>query len=195
MGIFSSHIKNALLLVLIALLFYIPARVIKLKKLSLCGDPKTEIIRLAFVIYCFALAGGLLSPASYGIDSYDAGCYLYIFLPDEKSLNIIPFYTISRQIKYSVNGAGLYPGAFSNLIANLFILMPLPLFMHALNKNINSRQCLLICFFAIAGVEFIQYFIGRAADIDDIILNMCGAVIGVLLYEANQKKKFKKSAI
>ena len=32
-----------------------------------------------------------------------------------------------------------------------------------------------------AGIEFVQYFIGRSADVDDVLLNTAGAALGVAL--------------
>ena len=32
-------------------------------------------------------------------------------------------------------------------------------------------------------IEFVQFLIGRAFDIDDIILNVIGAIIGFLIYK------------
>lgn len=41
---------------------------------------------------------------------------------------------------------------------------------------------MLITFVCVVLVECIQYFTGRTADIDDVILNMFGAVAGLLIY-------------
>ena len=36
--------------------------------------------------------------------------------------------------------------------------------------------------------ETVQYFTGRAADIDDVILNMLGAVIALILFDLILRK-------
>ena len=38
-----------------------------------------------------------------------------------------------------------------------------------------------------AGIETVQYFIGRSADIDDLLLNVFGAVVGFGLYAILRK--------
>ena len=37
-------------------------------------------------------------------------------------------------------------------------------------------------FLCSCSIEFIQFFIGRSTDIDDVILNTTGALLGYLLY-------------
>ena len=41
----------------------------------------------------------------------------------------------------------------------------------------------MITFLCIVFAETVQYFTGRAADIDDVILNMLGAVIALILFD------------
>lgn len=41
-------------------------------------------------------------------------------------------------------------------------------------------------------IEFIQYFIGRSADIDDLILNTLGGMLGFGVYLMTDKWLFRK---
>ena len=58
---------------------------------------------------------------------------------------------------------------------------------------------MLIIFLTTFGIEFFQYFIGRSADVDDVITNFLGGLIGyIVFYMFNkifEKKKFWKKFI
>jgi len=49
----------------------------------------------------------------------------------------------------------------------------------------------MLCLFISFIIEFYQFFIGRHSDIDDIILNMRGALLGYLLSIIIKNLKFK----
>ncbi len=46
---------------------------------------------------------------------------------------------------------------------------------------------MLIVFLTTFGIEFLQYFMGRSADIDDVITNFLGGLIGYILFLAFNK--------
>ncbi len=80
-----------------------------------------------------------------------------------------------------------------NLLVNLIIFAPMPIFIKLSNRKIGSIAAVFITFLSIVLVETIQYFTGRAADIDDVILNTVGAIITVLIFDFIVKKRlFKK---
>lgn len=60
--------------------------------------------------------------------------------------------------------------------------MPLGFLSSALLRNGTWKRALCIGFGMSLFVEFAQYFIMRASDIDDIILNTTGALCGYWLY-------------
>lgn len=196
MSVFYDSAVNGITVMLAVLVFYIPIRILYLKRHKSPVLFKGELLNLLFVLYVSFIAGMLLMPVSRGIALNDGGYYIYVRLPlpGDRSLNLVPFYTIRQQLEYSLRGSSLYPGAFMNLIANLLIFIPLPLFMYSKNRKIKGVQCLLICLAAILAVECIQYFIGRAADVDDVILNILGAAAGVFLCSVSKRKGRKRAA-
>ena len=46
---------------------------------------------------------------------------------------------------------------------------------------------MIIVFLTTFGIEFLQYFMGRSADIDDVITNFLGGFIGYILFLAFNK--------
>lgn len=62
------------------------------------------------------------------------------------------------------------------------------------NKNIT---CIIIIAAFTAGIEAVQYFIGRSCDIDDLLLNVGGAAIALIIYNKIKKvnNAYSKTAV
>ncbi len=94
-------------------------------------------------------------------------------------INFAPFRTIRGYIKYSSDRGCIMVNIVGNIVMFLPWGMGLPLLWR---KNwspfrLASRLLMLpVC------IEFIQLFIGRSVDIDDVILNFTGGVLGGLSY-------------
>ncbi|MEG0734032.1 VanZ family protein, partial [Anaerorhabdus sp.] len=68
-------------------------------------------------------------------------------------------------------------------IPNVLLFIPFGFLLPIVFKRVNKWYILLtITFLMTFTIEFIQSFIGRLADIDDIIMNLFGAMIGYALY-------------
>jgi glycopeptide antibiotics resistance protein len=97
-------------------------------------------------------------------------------------LNLIPFQEILR---YDIHSElFLY-----NVIGNICIFLPFGYFVSNYIKAKNISQILLLSIISSATVEGIQYRIGRAFDIDDIILNIVGSILGFVIYISLQAVK------
>lgn len=91
-----------------------------------------------------------------------------------RNINLIPFRSISPYLKNITE-----PYAFKNIIANILVFIPLGFFI--LNKNTkNVFKTLVICISVILSIECIQLFFKIGFfDVDDIILNFIGSLIGI----------------
>lgn len=80
------------------------------------------------------------------------------------------------------------------LISNILMFIPLAFFLATVFpkcRNFKNNVCIIFC--TTLTIECIQYFIGRSADIDDIIMNVTGGLLGYALYQlANFLLKNKK---
>lgn len=74
--------------------------------------------------------------------------------------------------------------AFENIFGNIILFIPYG-FLGILYPKLNQFKWLLLAFFLIINIiEFSQYFFKRGyADIDDVILNTSGAIIGFVIYK------------
>lgn len=101
--------------------------------------------------------------------------------------NLIPFKTIYNEITsngYSHIGLSIY-----QLCGNFIMLFPLGYLIPIMfNKKINFKLIILIIFSISLSIESTQFIIGkfitynyRSFDIDDIILNTLGGILGYLI--------------
>lgn len=100
----------------------------------------------------------------------------------DRSINIIPFYSIKEYI--SSNIATIKKFAFSNLVGNIVIFIPLGTYSSLFKNNKRIITNLLFIFIVSLFVEIIQGLLGiGTSDIDDIILNSLGGLVGILVYK------------
>lgn len=99
-----------------------------------------------------------------------------------RSINLIPFHSIMEYT--SGKTISLKEFAFSNVVGNILIFVPLGLYLPLLKKDKRLKNNLLIIFIVSLFVEVIQGILGiGASDIDDIILNCLGGLVGILGYK------------
>lgn len=99
-----------------------------------------------------------------------------------KSINLIPFYSIKEYI-FS-NSATIKKFAFGNVVGNIVIFIPLGTYLSLFKNNKRVITNLLFIFIVSLSIEIIQGLLGiGASDIDDIILNCLGGLVGILGYK------------
>lgn len=109
----------------------------------------------------------------------------YLLLSTENAshgVNFIPFREISR---YTI-GSKLF---VYNVIGNIVLFIPFGYFVSDYLKAKRTFHILFISILISLTAELIQYKIGRAFDVDDIILNVVGAIIGFMIYISFQAIK------
>ncbi len=97
-----------------------------------------------------------------------------------RSINIIPLYTVYSYLSGSLNVSPVI--VISNILGNIILFIPLGIYLQLLKKNKKIWISILIIFFITLFIEMFQFIFGLgAADIDDIILNCSGGLIGILI--------------
>lgn len=121
-----------------------------------------ELKSLIYVIYCFALFN-LVTTTDF----------------ESFSNNFIPFKEIMRYRTTSV----LF---YRNVIGNIALFIPFGYMITDMIKEKAGKTNIiittLITFITSLSIEVIQMFIGRSFDIDDIILNLSGGILGFIIY-------------
>lgn len=106
------------------------------------------------------------------------------------STNLIPFREILR---YEVGTSEFN----RQVIGNILLFIPFGYFISNYCKIKGLGTITLVSFLSSFVIETVQHFIGRSFDVDDILLNVVGGILGFLLYIAlkaisNHLPKFLK---
>ena len=96
--------------------------------------------------------------------------------------NFTPF---KEMFRYTL-GSNLF---IKNVIGNMVMFMPYGFFTGYFLKINKVSVVLLLSMLVSTSIEIIQGYIGRVFDIDDIILNVIGSIIGFLIYKLFNKIK------
>ncbi|MGM9882390.1 MAG: VanZ family protein [Bacilli bacterium] len=107
--------------------------------------------------------------------------------------NFIPFKEIFR---YSIGSHKFV----KNILGNIVLFIPYGFLASYLLKNKKFSVITILTLIVSLTIETVQYYIGRVFDIDDIILNLVGGIIGFLIYIGidaiqNKVKIFKNDTV
>lgn len=89
--------------------------------------------------------------------------------------NFIPFKEIFR---YDLGS----PKFIKNIVGNIIMFVPFGFFASYFLKSKKITIPLILTIILTVTIETVQYYIGRVFDIDDIILNIVGGILGYLLF-------------
>lgn len=117
-----------------------------------------EFFSLAFIIYILLLFGLVTNTDVQGVSN-----------------NFMPFREILR---YKI-GSKYF---LWNVIGNIMIFVPFGFIVSLILDSPKVNKPLIITFITSLTIELVQMFIGRSFDIDDIILNCIGGIVGWLLF-------------
>lgn len=144
---------------------------------------KREILLGLFSMYFIGLLSQTIIPVwKYGF--FNGKFFLDVFINNKKSINLIPFHTMYQYIfTFNKNVDSWNQVSILNLAANATLFIPFGFFIPILFKSLKSiKKIIIMGFLTSCIIEIIQYFIGRSADIDDVILNVIGVVIGYFIF-------------
>ncbi len=146
-----------------------------------------EVVLATFVLYIVGLASQTVIPKWYMGFIYEEGFYFDFLISNNVSqINLVPFHTISQYL-FELNpnlDAGDSGGiSILNIAANMFLFTPLGFFIPLIWSKWDSfKKMFLVGLVITCLVEVLQFFIGRSTDIDDVILNVFGIIIGYGIY-------------
>ena len=140
----------------------------------------TPLWRFLFVVYAALLLWLLFDRTP------DWGDALTYAEQIRNNMNLVPFYTISNYWKVvkRLEFTPLFFHCVINLGGNIFLFIPLGYFLPRLWPVFrNFFSFLLTCTAAITLVELLQLVtLLGSLDIDDLILNLSGMIVGYLLF-------------
>ncbi len=120
-----------------------------------------------------------------------AGLILLVLWPghpeDRHIINLVPFRTIRSFFTGRIETPFII-----NIIANILMFSPIgfcfPLFWQRFQK---SQVMFLTGMLFSTAIESAQHFVGRSVDIDDVILNTAGVMLGYTVYQLSRHIQIK----
>lgn len=157
----EAYIRLALIFIVIISVLYLPI-LFHLKKKGKSVIRQLSYIGLIFSVFLIIFATILFIPITFN--------------PEEYILNINAFNWIGN--------IDSLQQLVVEKVPNIMLFIPLGFFIPIVLKNKRKLYKTSVIALGMAfSVEFFQYFIGRSSDIDDIITNILGAIIGYLIFK------------
>lgn len=103
-------------------------------------------------------------------------------------LNIIPF---KEMFRYQI-GSRLF---IKNIVGNVLLFLPYGYFVSYYLNLKKLKPAIILTVIVSLTIECVQLNIGRTFDIDDIILNTIGGIIGSMIYITVEKISYKAPKI
>ena len=139
-----------------------------------------EIGLFVFVLFCAGLAALTVFPSNFWTVSHW----------QEAFQGLRPFFPItplSQSVQYIgwvptlFRGDRLGAWGFYMVLANALIFVPIGFFANLLWRKPRWWKGLAVGFCVSLTIEFLQLFVNRSTDVDDLILNTTGAFLGGLI--------------
>ena len=183
---------NVVPITIIVGIIYVIYRIIKIKKKKLLVNYFYEIVKLIFVCYLTGLINLVLVPSNlwshfwfYVKTGYPTGDSLGWF---SGSFNFVP--TLYKYLIKSELSIGTW--VRDMLIGNILMFIPMGILLPLVFKKINKKNIFIISILITLSIEILQPIVGRSFDIDDIIMNFIGIIIGYLVVIIFRKAKRNK---
>lgn len=159
-----------------------------LKKHSLSVIWKREVVQFLLVCYIAGLFNLVLTP-----NNLWTAIWFYVFNGYSGS-SVGPLFAFNFNFVptlYLCLRGDMVIGSWvkTMLIGNVLMYMPLGIFLPCCFKKLRGRRAVLAFIAVPAAIEIIQPVIGRSFDVDDIVMNFIGALLGYLLFVLFTKKE------
>lgn len=144
----------------------------------------TFIIWASFFVYLAVVADLVFFRYRIGFGA-DVSIWKYA----RYQMNLVPFKTIFGYIKAIFTGSMNLNIPVTNLLGNLLMFFPWGIYLPLFFKNLKVwKKYLVVTIVVLLGVELAQFFTMLGSfDIDDLILNLTGAMLGFFCGKRGEK--------
>ncbi len=182
MNAISNYIVNMIPYMVIAVPIYLIVRFLMLRKSSRKFNLYHEIALLIFVIFIVGLASQTVIPKiELGINGN-----INILKNGKHGINLLPLkvlFETYREVFINLN----INYFIINFLGNIIMFMPIGFFIPLL-WEIPDKKIIIVGFLFSLFIEVCQLFLNRGTDVDDLILNTLGTILGLLVYKFLYKK-------
>ena len=179
-GTTLGYFLQALPIACIAGLVFFAIRFALLKRRKIQIQWMQEILRVVFACYLTGLISLVILPANFWLSVYD-GIFFgnwdeigHVFQLGE--VNLVPSVTKWLRGELSLESWGK-----KMLLGNIAMFIPFGFFLPLFTKIKSIKEIVLAAVTVPVCFEVAQLFFGRSLDVDDLICNFIGVIIGALL--------------
>jgi glycopeptide antibiotics resistance protein len=172
---YRSILAPFLLVCAVAVPCWLIVRLVRLRRRALPVSFARELLLLVLVVYLSGLAAATLTPnrSSRMLAEGRGGIALR---PDLTSLTCS-----TAKLR---RGSTAHSFCVRNARGNVVLFIPLGILLPLVWRRLRHRHVVLIALMVSGGIELVQYFSSawgsyRAADVNDVILNLFGACLGL----------------
>lgn len=179
-GSILGYFLQAVPITIVIGIVYLILRLVFLKRKNRHIAWFSEIMRLLFVCYLTGLCSLVILPANFWLSFFDAIFFgwredMGAFF-DFGEINLIPTIVKCLSGDYSLGS-----WVKEMLVGNIIMFIPFGFFLPFVVENLNRRNAFMIFLVVPFVVESLQLFVSRSFDIDDLICNFLGIIIGFII--------------
>ena len=185
----QSLFSRLLFFMFLSLPIYLLLRIFYVKLTNKTFQIQREVPLCLFAVFMVGLLALVFQPGEvYILDGARQQITVWERITTQNGINLVPFYTIS----------GFFKGKFDtrfiiNIVANILMFSPMGFFLPLLWERWRKFSKVFFAGLTFSlTIEFTQLFIARSVDIDDIILNTLGVMLGYFAYWIYKKIRMKK---
>ena len=145
-----------------------------------------ELLRLVFVCYLTGLISLVILPANFWLYFYD-GVFLGWWYGFEQMLRLGDINLMPSLIRWLNGELSIGSWVRTMLIGNVLMFVPMGLLLPLITRIGCGRRMLAAAVLIPVGCETLQLLFGRSFDVDDLICNFIGIVIGAAVAFAIRK--------
>ncbi|QOR35094.1 VanZ family protein [Clostridium sp. 'deep sea'] len=161
---------------LIVVPFYVIIRILQIKK-NLYKGLKTTIYReLGFLGLLFTAIFLLSITIGLSFFTLSKEAMEQVRAVSSSYYNFVPFKTLAFMVNAIFRGFDEH--SLINVVGNIIVFVPFGLFVSLVSQKSRLLKAVVCTALFSFSIEFLQLFVLRATDIDDIILNTLGGFIG-----------------
>lgn len=184
-----GYLKEMLVLAIPAAIIFncfLPYRKKALSAMGMKSSLRREVALTLFVMVIFGVLAMTVTPAyiwqKQGENALWGNLLIIMERPNAMTnVNLIPFMMFKDYFVDITTGRGFF-FTIINFFGNLAVFVPIGFFVALLFEKATWKRSFAVGLGMSFGIEVCQWFLMRSSDIDDIILNTFGAVLGYFVY-------------
>ena len=139
-----------------------------------------EVMRLLFVCYLTGLCSLIILPQSFWLHFFD-GIFLGWWEEMGEFFRLGEVILIPTAVEYLRGEYTLGSWVKEMLVGNIVMFIPFGFFLPFITEKLNRKNAFAIAAIVPLTAEVLQLIVGRSFDIDDLICNFLGIIIGFLI--------------